>query len=646
MQKVDDLLGGVIATVELSPVRVARTRSIKRKKVMKFQESFRIFCGHLVTSIDVFVYSGDVYLGRAKVAVTDHLLDGEKVDGWYELTGDHEGIAKFHIVLQFTHAMKDRHWNAGVAGGAFEGISHALFPMRKGCKLVPYQNSHIDETFNPKIMLANGQYYKPEKAWEAVYHAMDAAKHFIYVAGWSVNASIALVRDKDGKPLPGHLGETLGELLVRKANEGVTVLMLVWDDKTDNTHLLTGIMNSHDEDTFAYFRNTKVHCLLCPRNPQAKEFKLVAGFIFTHHQKVVCMDAPALPSFQRRVLAFQGGIDLCDGRYCFPAHPLFQYLDTLFKNDFHQGSIVGAASVHGGPREPWHDCYTKLEGEIAWDVHENFRQRWLKQAGKLREHLLVSIANRELFCPPSPATTEEDPESWNVQLFRSLDTTSGVDLPQDQVGIFEAGLVRQAAGNVTERSIQDAYIEGIRRAKRFLYIENQYFLGSSHMWEANFRDESAAQLIPLEIALKVASKIRAGEEFSVFIVNPLWPDGAPTSLSGQDIMLFHRKTLEMMYRIIHQALIDMNRAHEDMTDYLSFYCLGNRETVKPNEYVPPQPPNPETDYHKSQKNRRFMIYCHAKMMVGKYTANNPELCQCQSYNKNAAMKFECWIFLV
>lgn len=176
---------------------------------------------------------------------------------------------------------------------------------------------------------------------------------------------------------------------------------------------------------------------MCPRNPKAKEFKLVTGFIFTHHQKVVCMDAPAtIPSLHpapRRILAFQGGIDLCDGRYCYPAHPIFQHLDTLFKNDFHQGSIPGATLAMGGPREPWHDCYSRLEGEVAWDVHENFRQRWLKQAGKMREHLLVSIDDREVFCPPTPVTEEDDPETWHVQLFRSLDETSGVGLPHDQV---------------------------------------------------------------------------------------------------------------------------------------------------------------------------------------------------------------------
>lgn len=108
MQKIDDFLGGVIATVELPPVRVARTRSVNRKKVVKWQESFRIFCGHEVASINVFVYSGSVYMGTAKIPVSDELLAGEKIDGWFELEGDHEGLAKFHIILRFTHCTKDR----------------------------------------------------------------------------------------------------------------------------------------------------------------------------------------------------------------------------------------------------------------------------------------------------------------------------------------------------------------------------------------------------------------------------------------------------------------------------------------------------------------------------------------------------------
>jgi phospholipase D1/2 len=41
----------------------------------------------------------------------------------------------------------------------------------------------------------------------------------------------------------------LGELLKKKDNEGVRVLMLVWDDRTSVKLLKEGLMSAHDEDT-------------------------------------------------------------------------------------------------------------------------------------------------------------------------------------------------------------------------------------------------------------------------------------------------------------------------------------------------------------------------------------------------------------
>lgn len=38
----------------------------------------------------------------------------------------------------------------------------------------------------------------------------------------------------------------------------------------------------------------------------------------------------------RKITAFLGGLDLCDGRYDTPEHRLFRDLDTVFKDDFHQ----------------------------------------------------------------------------------------------------------------------------------------------------------------------------------------------------------------------------------------------------------------------------------------------------------------------
>lgn len=36
--------------------------------------------------------------------------------------------------------------------------------------------------------------------------------------------------------------------------------------------------------------------------------------------------------------------------------------------------------------------------------------------------------------------------------------------------------------DLTNLDMQEAYVHAIRRAQRFIYIENQYFLGSSHAW--------------------------------------------------------------------------------------------------------------------------------------------------------------------
>ena len=48
----------------------------------------------------------------------------------------------------------------------------------------------------------------------------------------------------------------------------------------------------------------------------------------------------------------------------------------------------------------------------------------------------------------------------------------------------------------------------------------------------------ADNLIPIELALKIASKIRARERFSVYVVMPMWPEGVPTSAALQEILFW------------------------------------------------------------------------------------------------------------
>ncbi|VAH22268.1 unnamed protein product [Triticum turgidum subsp. durum] len=184
----------------------------------------------------------------------------------------------------------------------------------------------------------------------------------------------------------------------------------------------------------------------------------------------------------------------------------------------------------------------------------------------------------------------------------------------------EAALIGLETGkdHVIERSIQDAYIHAIRRARDFIYIENQYFLGSSYAWRRDdgvtVEDINALHLIPKELSLKIVSKIEAGERFAVYVVVPMWPEGVPESGSVQAILDWQRRTMEMMYKDVALA-IQAKGIQASPTDYLTFFCLGNREAPGPGEYVPPERPDPDTDYDRAQQARRFMIYVHAKTMI-------------------------------
>lgn len=68
--------------------------------------------------------------------------------------------------------------------------------------------------------------------WDDIYEHILKAKHFIYISGWSVNATIKLLRREWSKPEKILGPVTLGDLLKMKAEEGVLVCVMLWNDKT------------------------------------------------------------------------------------------------------------------------------------------------------------------------------------------------------------------------------------------------------------------------------------------------------------------------------------------------------------------------------------------------------------------------------
>ncbi|MQM13807.1 hypothetical protein Taro_046734 [Colocasia esculenta] len=626
----------VYATLDIGAARVARTRLIGfGTQNPRWEDSFRIYCCYtsstLVVSVkDEFPVAAAV-LGCAKVPIS-RLLTGEPVERWLDLfDGDGQKLpnAKIQVRFKFSHVASDPGWNAGIRLSDFSGVPSTHFPHRTGGGVTLYQNSHLSDGFCPVIPLAGGGDYRPPRLWEDIYHAILEAKHFIYVVGWSVNVKITLVRDPE-RMIPGAEGVTIGELLKRKAEEGVTVLVMVWQDRTSLALLgNAGLMKTHDLETHEFFEKTKVRCFLCPRNADhtlsvVEQIETAAEF--THHQKTITLDAPIDGSGEgggddgdssapRRIVSFVGGVDLCDGRYDDENHTLFRNLDTTYHDDFQQNNFPNADLCHGGPREPWHDIHSKLEGPAALDVLCNFEQRWKKQAPSHLSDCLMKIQDYpELFPAPRKEGDPDDGESWNVQVFRSIDDASVVGFPSDPREASRMGLV-SGKDVVVEQSIHSGYVEAIRRATRFIYIENQYFFGSCASWKAD-QDSECLNLVPIEMAAKIVRKIQEGERFAVYVVTPMWPEGEPESDTVQAILHWNRLTMEMMYEMVTKAIDEAGlrgRAHP--CDYLNFFCLGNREVEQPGEYVSPEQPEPETNYWRAQVNRRFLIYVHSKLMI-------------------------------
>lgn len=306
------------------------------------------------------------------------------------------------------------------------------------------------------------------------------------------------------------------------------------------------------------------------------------------------------PEGARRIIAFVGGLDLCDGRWDTPRHSLFRTLKHEHFFDFHNPWAVSQAC---GPREPWHDIHCKLEGAVCRDVLENFVQRWHRQAPDNLKDTLLDFSAENGYIPIEHETGsyENQKESWNVQLFRSIDkfsaTIDGIDA-----------------------SIQESYINSIRCAQRFIYVENQYFLGSCKHWEKH-RNAGCENLIPFELANKICSKIREKKQFNVYILIPMYPEGIPEDGATQEILFWQYRTQGFMNKMVWKAIEDVYGDDEDkpvVTDYLNFYCLGQRETPEGSEAHISDPaamPKPTENDLILGKTRRFSIYVHSKMMI-------------------------------
>ncbi|KAJ0770037.1 putative phospholipase D [Helianthus annuus] len=434
-------------SIAVTTAVIGRTYVISNSENPVWKQRFNVPVAHHAAEVHFLVKDSDV-VGSQLIGVVaipvEQIYSGTRIEGLFPLINTNgrpsKNGASLRLSIQYFSIEKLSLYHNGVgAGPHYIGVPGTYFPLRQGGRVTLYQDSHVHNGSLPDLKLDQDMHYVHRSCWNDIFDAISKARHLIYITGWSVWHKVKLVRGVANTP-----EYTLGDLLKLKSQEGVRVLLLVWDDPTSRNILgykIEGLMATHDEETRHFFKHSSVQVLLVPRMAGKRHSwikKQEIGTIYTHHQKTVIVDTDAGYG-KKRILAFVGGLDLCDGRYDSPHHPLFRTLNTVHADDFHNPTFTG--TLAGCPREPWHDMHSKIDGPAAYDLMTNFEERWLKASKphglkKLKTSyddalLRIERVPEILGVNDQPYPNDQDPEGWHVQIFRSIDSNSVKGFPKD-----------------------------------------------------------------------------------------------------------------------------------------------------------------------------------------------------------------------
>jgi len=225
-------------TVQVASAVVARTFVIPDDENPVWDQHFVVNVAHQAAAVNFVVKDSDV-VGAELIGVVsiraDCLQTGDRVEGTYPVL-ERNGKecapgAVLRLSVQYLPVARLTMYHHGVTPGPdFAGVPRTYFPLRRGGRVTLYQDAHVPDGTLPEIRLGNGACYRQGQCWRDVYDAISHARRLIYITGWSVFHTIHLVRDGTG-------GMPLGDLLRRKSQEGVRVLLLVWDDPTSRSVL-------------------------------------------------------------------------------------------------------------------------------------------------------------------------------------------------------------------------------------------------------------------------------------------------------------------------------------------------------------------------------------------------------------------------
>ena len=278
-------------------------------------------------------------------------------------------------------------------------------------------------------------------------------------------------------------GTEVGDLLRAAARRGVQVFGLLWRSHPK-------LLNQSEEANAEFARLVSAdggQVLLDARTRRAG----------SHHQKLVVIRHPTQ---RHRDVAFVGGIDLGFSRKDDARHvgdpQAMEFPDAY------------------GPHPPWHDLQAEVRGPAVHDLEHSFRERWygsssLDLPSPLRQlydraYHMSSMTGRPL---PDPLDDVDQAGSQAVQVLRT----------------YPARMRRYPFAPLGERSIAHAYRRAFARARRLVYLEDQY------LWSR-------------PVAEMIAEAMQSNHELQVVVVVPRHPDqdnviGRTPALLGRQLAM-------------------------------------------------------------------------------------------------------------
>lgn len=211
------------------------------------------------------------------------------------------------------------------------------------------------------------------------------------------------------------------------------------------------------------------------------------------------------------------------------------------------------------PRMPWHDIGVMVQGATARDVARHFIQRWnaiKMEKAKLNSCYPFLLPKTYNNCSSSvPFIEKSTIHNVNCQVLRSVSSWSA--------GFLDSQTI--------ERSIQEAYIEAISKAERYIYIENQFFITLASMQRSAVKNRIGETLLK-----RILRAHREGAVFRVFVIMPLLPGfegevGGPTGTALRAITHWNYASISRGKDAILSRLIEAGI--EDPREYITFHGL-------------------------------------------------------------------------